>query len=56
MKLLNNRSAIQIRNIQLVYFLVEFLLHNISNLIETVAAILLASVSKITSVRGADVR
>ena len=29
-------------------FLVEFLLHNFGNLIETVAAFLMASVSKIT--------
>ena len=37
-------------------FLVEFLLFNFGKLIETVAAFLVASVSKITSVREADVR
>ena len=36
-------------------FLVEFLLQNIGNLMETVAAVLVASVSKITSGREADV-
>ena len=38
------------------FFLVEFLPHNNGNLIETVAALLEASVSKIASGRGADVR
>ena len=37
-------------------FLVEFSLHNIGGLIETVAALLVASVSKIISGHGADVR
>ena len=37
-------------------FLAQFLLHNIGYWIETVAALLVSSVSKITSGRGADVR
>ena len=38
------------------FLLVEFLLVFMGNLIETVAALLVASVSKITSGLGADVR
>ena len=37
-------------------FLTNFLLHNIGNLIENRAALLAASVNKIASGRGADVR
>ena len=53
MILLINRLDIQIRSI-LIVFLVEFLLHNIDNLIENVADLLVASVS--TSGCGEDVR
>ena len=41
MRLQINRWKIHIRNIELV-FLIEFLLHSIGNLIETVAALLVA--------------
>ena len=37
-------------------FLVDVLLHTIGNLIETLSALLVASVSKIISDRGADMR
>ena len=47
----------EISNQQVGYsYLGRFFQHNIDSLIETVAALLVASVSKITSGRGADVR
>ena len=45
MRFLIKRSDVQIRNISI------FLLHNIGNLVETVTALLVASVSKICNVR-----
>ena len=50
MGFLIKRSDFQIRNIETV-FLVEFLPHNIGNLIATVASLLAASVSKTTTER-----
>ena len=50
-------NQIQIRNIEKdAVFLVEFFLHRIGNLIETAAALLVTSVSKIASGHKANVR
>ena len=52
MRLLISRSGIYIRNLEIV--LVDFLLRRTGNLVEIVAALLVASVSKITSGHGAE--
>ena len=52
-RLIINRSEIQIRNIKIV-FSGRFLLRSIGNLIETVAALFVDSVSKITSSCGVE--
>ena len=53
-RLLINRSDLQFRNIKIVLLFCS--IHNIGNLIETVAALLVASVRRVTSGRGEDVR